>query len=64
MFFQTVNPDNLALWFCLKRFINNATNSVRDSFEPPWVYHLRECRHTVGIPFMPVTAFDDGATRY
>lgn len=57
-------PHYLALWFCLKKCVSDATNPVKDSFDTPCVYHLSERRHTVGILSLPVTAFDDGATRF
>ena len=64
MLFWTVNLDNLALWFCFKRFLHDATNNIKDSLDTSCMYHLLEHRHAVGIAPMPVTAFDDGATRF
>jgi hypothetical protein len=61
MLFWTVNLDNLALWFCFKRFIPDATSNIKDSLDTPCMYHFSEYRHTVGGPSMP---FDDGATRF
>lgn len=35
MFFWNVDPSNLALRFGLERFLNEATNNIKDNFGTP-----------------------------
>lgn len=64
MLFWTVNLITWLFGFVLREFIHDATNNIKDSLDTSCMYHLSEHRHTVGIPSIPVTAFDDGATRF
>lgn len=44
MFFWNVDPSNLALWFGLKRFLNEAANNIKDNFGTPSSFKARAHR--------------------
>lgn len=60
-FFWNVNPSNLALWFGLKRFLNEAANSIKDNFGTPSSFKARA--HRWGS-LHASHSFDDGAPRF
>lgn len=53
MLFWNVDPSNLALWFSLKRFLNEAAKNIRDNFGTPSSFKARA--HHWPSNFMPVT---------
>lgn len=52
MLFWTVNLDNLALWFCFKRFIHDVTNDVEVSSDTPCMCVIFQSRGTL-LAFPP-----------